>query len=321
MIAENGCRRRSKFPAAHPRRRSNPMLRLASFTNISVPSHRCAGVLGLLDEPTVSHRVILGAPGAGKSSLTRIRLLAWAEAPTDRPLPILVELRRFHHSRTKTPSNTSTGTRAFCFAFAKKNSACGSRLARQSCSSMASTKSSAPLTEDGCPADRAIRRRFPRAHILVTSRLIGYLAVSCATLASATGCSLTLTIRRLRLSSSAGLQALSANPATGPSSAAHKRRPAKPSRPELAGHPLLLTLMAVLARKSDLPRDLGSLYKQATDLLLRRWDARRYLATQVDLDSVIIDQKDKQDLLRDLAWKMQTGPQRTLGGNLIGDED
>ena len=51
---------------------------------------------------------------------------------------------------------------------------------------------------------------------------------------------------------------------------------------ELAGNPLLLTLMAVLARESDLPRDLGSLYKQAADLLLKTWDARRYLATEID---------------------------------------
>src|SRR5207302_6137976 len=54
-------------------------------------------------------------------------------------------------------------------------------------------------------------------------------------------------------------------------------------------------------------------------LLLEQWDTHRMLASDVQLGSVLIDQKDKHDLLRDLAWRMQNGL-GGLRGNLIGEK-
>jgi predicted NACHT family NTPase len=60
----------------------------------------------------------------------------------------------------------------------------------------------------------------------------------------------------------------------------HLERALRESRAvrELAGNPLLLTMMAILNRNQDLPRDRVELYAQASRVLLHEWDASRSLA-------------------------------------------
>ena len=41
---------------------------------------------------------------------------------------------------------------------------------------------------------------------------------------------------------------------------------------ELAGNPLLLTLMAIINRSQTLPKERFKLYEQATEVLLHKWD-------------------------------------------------
>jgi hypothetical protein len=79
---------------------------------------------------------------------------------------------------------------------------------------------------------------------------------------------------------------------------------------ELAGNPLLLTMMAILNRNQALPRDRVELYREASRVLLHEWDAHR--ALPVDK----FDRQDKEALLRDLAGTMQAGV-GGLAGNLI----
>jgi predicted NACHT family NTPase len=45
----------------------------------------------------------------------------------------------------------------------------------------------------------------------------------------------------------------------------------------LAGNPLLLTMMAILNRNQELPRDRADLYAQASRVLLHQWDTERAL--------------------------------------------
>jgi predicted NACHT family NTPase len=49
---------------------------------------------------------------------------------------------------------------------------------------------------------------------------------------------------------------------------------------ELAGNPLLLTMMAILNRNQELPRDRPELYNQASRVLLHQWDVERNLIEQ-----------------------------------------
>jgi predicted NACHT family NTPase len=63
---------------------------------------------------------------------------------------------------------------------------------------------------------------------------------------------------------------------------------------ELAGNPLLLTMMAILNRNQELPRDRPELYHQASRVLLHQWDVERALIEDSRLDPKTIDYKDKQ---------------------------
>jgi len=58
---------------------------------------------------------------------------------------------------------------------------------------------------------------------------------------------------------------------------------------ELAGNPLLLTMMAILNRNQELPRDRPELYNQASRVLLHQWDVERALVEDQRLDPKAID--------------------------------
>lgn len=79
---------------------------------------------------------------------------------------------------------------------------------------------------------------------------------------------------------------------------------------ELAGNPLLLTMMAILNRNQDLPRDRIELYAQASRVLLHEWDTSRSLPIDT------FARQEKEELLRELAGIMQQG-EGGLAGNLI----
>jgi predicted NACHT family NTPase len=85
---------------------------------------------------------------------------------------------------------------------------------------------------------------------------------------------------------------------------------------QLAGNPLLLTMMAILNRTQDLPRDRTELYEQCARLLLHQWKVE--LALDQELAKASLDFKDKRNLLLRVARAMQTS-ERGLTGNLIDE--
>jgi hypothetical protein len=82
----------------------------------------------------------------------------------------------------------------------------------------------------------------------------------------------------------------------------------------LADNPLLLTMMAILNRRQELPRDRADLYDQASRVLLYHWDVD-HKRLQLPMDA--IGRREKQDMLRLIAYEMQVG-EEGLKGNLIG---
>lgn len=83
----------------------------------------------------------------------------------------------------------------------------------------------------------------------------------------------------------------------------------------LAGNPLLLTMMAILNRNHELPRNRVDLYSQAARLLLYQWDTERALSDFPGL-SAEVGWQEKHDLLRRVASHMQARPSG-LKGNMI----
>ncbi len=85
----------------------------------------------------------------------------------------------------------------------------------------------------------------------------------------------------------------------------------------LAGNPMLLTIMVLLAREQDLPRGRAEFYEKAVEVLAHHWDANRNLTLNgVEYANV----EDKKGLLRRIAMRMQTSP-GGLSGNFIHEDE
>ncbi|MGX9728188.1 MAG: NACHT domain-containing protein [Candidatus Electronema sp. VV] len=86
----------------------------------------------------------------------------------------------------------------------------------------------------------------------------------------------------------------------------------------LAGNPLLLTLMAIINRKEELPRNRARLYEKAAELLLQQWDTEAKLLPDFPSLSAEIDLRAKAAILRKVALEMQTAGSEAA--NLIQGE-
>ena len=76
---------------------------------------------------------------------------------------------------------------------------------------------------------------------------------------------------------------------------------------ELAGNPLLLTMMAILNRHQDLPRDRAELYSECSKLLLQQWKVEEALRADPDLvrDAAALGMREKHAILRRVAVEIQ----------------
>ena len=96
---------------------------------------------------------------------------------------------------------------------------------------------------------------------------------------------------------------------------------------ELAGNPLLLTMMAILNRHEELPRERATLYERASEILLYKWEADKYLPIDEKQDpevrAYLQDQstyKDKIAMLRLVAHRIQHDG-KNINNTLVIDEN
>jgi predicted NACHT family NTPase len=286
-------------------------------------------VLELIDDrQTYPYLVILGDPGSGKSSLVQYIALQWAataiKGESSLPFPLLIELRRYVQSRNKQKCQNFV---EFCqqshgFIYPLHFNQLEERLRTGMVFVMfdgldevfEASKRDELITE-------IIRftQDYPQVRVLVTSRVIGYQP------------------QRLRDEKFRHfmLQDLEAEQireflarwhdlAFGTGQEGKKKQERlqqaieeSPAIRQLAGNPLLLTMMAILNRNQELPRNRVELYSQASKVLLQQWDVERAL---IQRDAITIDFKDKQAMLRRVAYQMQ-GNEKGLAGNLINAED
>src|SRR6185503_7840108 len=88
---------------------------------------------------------------------------------------------------------------------------------------------------------------------------------------------------------------------------------------ELGGNPLLLTMMSILNRNQELPRDRVRLYEQASRVLLNDWDVERALGSDPQAKDAI-GYQEKSAILRDVADFMQHAPEGLAGNKISRDE-
>ena len=90
-----------------------------------------------------------------------------------------------------------------------------------------------------------------------------------------------------------------------------------PSVRWLAGNPLLLTIMCMIAREKELPRERARFYEQCIDVLAHQWDLNNHLKVE---GLEFLDVEDKKSLLRRIAFEMQ-GSEAGLRGNFISEKE
>ncbi len=282
------------------------------------------------DAQTYPYVVVLGDPGSGKSTLLQYIALNWARTPLntviEQPIPLLIELRSYSRARI------SGQCKDFLEFFHKGSVIC--RLNQHQLHEQLKAGKVLVMFDGLDEVFDPVQREevitdihrftndYPTVRVILTSRIIGYKP------------------QRLRDAQLRHfmLQDLESDQIqdflyrwheltfTDEADKVRKRERLQlalktPSAiGELAGNPLLLTMMAILNRNQELPRDRPELYNQASRVLLHQWDIEQKLLENPRIDSVAIDYKDKQAMLRQVAYHMQAAD-KGLAGNLIRGDD
>jgi tetratricopeptide (TPR) repeat protein len=280
-------------------------------------------VLEVIADPDYSYLVFVGDPGSGKSTLLQYLALDWAENPTEM-LPLLIELREYAKDENRPRDFLAffhEGKRKICELNQIK-------LDEQ-------LKSGKALVMfDGLDEifnndlrGRVIREihafsnKYPQTKIIVTSRRIGY---DPEDLEKAE-------FQHFNLEDFDNSQIREFNKrwhslALPDESLQDRQETQKrlqsaindsPAIRQLAGNPLLLTMMAILNRYKELPRRRIDLYEESTNVLLYQWEIE-YKKMDLTLDDV--DLRAKQGMLRQIAYRMQAS-EKGLGGNIIHRDD
>lgn len=291
-----------------------------------------AQLFELLSDPTHRAIVLLGDPGGGKSAVTRYVALSLAGAhpeprlqPLHGHLPLLIELRSYiglvddgkcesfvdyldHRFRTDSlglpkaellPYLQGGGPTLVLFdgldeVFEPRR------------------------REDVAQRIAAFVAEFPAVRVLVTARVVGY---SRRTLTDAGFDHFTLEdLDEAQIAEFLSRWYELAIPGDPVEARARRRRMMGAIRNssairDLAGNPLLLTILAIIGKDQELPKERWRLYDHAANVLVEYWDADRHLRLYHG-DSDFLDTGDKKKLLRRLAYRMQS-QQSGLHGNYI----
>jgi predicted NACHT family NTPase len=274
--------------------------------------------------------VILGDPGAGKSSLLQYIALIWAERPLRDlslyPLPLLLELRVYARDK-------QAGKCQDILSFIHGgNITC--RLNQQELHEKLRSGQAVALF-DGIDEifDPVLREEvvtdihrfsndYAQVQLIVTSRWLGYKAQRLRDAGFRHFMLQDLEIEQIQDFLERWHELTFTDQADKVRKWERLQRAIQDSKSirELAGNPLLLTMMAILNRNQELPRDRPELYNQASRVLLHQWDVERALIEDARLDPKTIDYRDKQAMLRKVAYRMQSS-EKGLAGNLISATD
>lgn len=294
--------------------------------------------LELLAKPDARKLVLLGDPGAGKSSLTRfvlLRLLDPATSGTDWQgtlggiWPMLVELRDL----LAREAENRCGDLVSYLAYTGETQGFG--FDRAALEAQLRSRPSLIIVDGldeifSLPRRRAmmeeivgLETRFPLARVLVTSRLAGFDAKPFEEAGFALATLDDLDSEQIRLFADTWFSlAFPGEPekATRARNDLLETLERRPQLAVLAGNPLILTIMAIIARHKRLARSRTQLYAQALDVLCYGWDYKRGLKLPSDSPLADLQPDDTLLILRRIAWRMQESA-NGLRANAIGEAE
>ena len=277
-----------------------------------------------------SNMVILGDPGSGKSSLLRFLALEWARNENahqryTQALPLLIELRDYN--RWPCPSGKS-------FLRYLHEAPTWHRLNQHTLDYLLKQERRVILLLDGLdevfdPVEREhvtndihrFSNEYKHTRIILTSRVVGYKPQRLRDAAFRDFMLQDFDAEHIHSFLQRWHSVAFKDKSDGE---AKRERLAKAinsakSIQMLAGNPLLLTMMAIINRYQELPRDRVLLYEKASEVLLQQWDTERGLQDFPGL-SADIDLRAKKAILRRIAYTMQTGKAEGQAANIIHGE-
>ncbi|MGL5835519.1 MAG: NACHT domain-containing protein, partial [Waterburya sp.] len=295
---------------------------------------RIRSVLEVIGDDQYKYLVILGDPGAGKSTLLQYLAVEWAKIPPknlpSHPLTLLVELRSYIQDfKDKRCQNflefIHKGSSWICHL---DQIELDKRLKRGEVRVLFDG-----LDEVFDPQQRSnviaqihsFTQTYSQAKVIVTSRIIGYKPQQLKDAEFHHFMLQDLEPKQIedflqKWHNLTYSEATESQKKQDRQQRITKAIEESPAIQQLAANPLLLTMMAILNRNQDLPRDRAKLYERSSELLLYQWDVEAKLLEDPELKSIDIDYQDKQAMLREVAHFMQA-TEKGLAGNLISQQD
>ncbi|MFC8518974.1 HEAT repeat domain-containing protein [Streptomyces sp. NPDC057257] len=296
-------------------------------------------VLEVLADPNASRLVLLGDPGAGKSTLARcLALVLTGAMPADHPLealagrvPLVVELREY----------AAAGWRDRTFEeFLRHLHTTKGMAPPYAVVERVLAEGRAVVVFDGLDelfdpaarkevshriADFAGRYAEAGVRVVVTSRVIGYLhgvleraGFEHFKVEDLDEGRIDEFARRWYGAACAQDGELAERLYRRLTGAVSQSR----SLQGLAGNPLLLTILAIVGRRRELPRDRQGVYRHAVSVLVAHWDQQaKNLHTPEDVEALsYLGDEDRQELLCLVARRIQEGVDGIEGNYIHQDE-
>jgi predicted NACHT family NTPase len=292
-------------------------------------------VLKIVESGTNNKLVFLGDPGSGKSSLLQYIALNWAEKdPRDRPLsplPLLVELRMYAQDKIEKKCQD------FLEFFHQGHILCHLNQHTLNFKLMQGDVIALfdgldeifePQLREQILIDiKGFSLKYPQVKILITSRWLGYKAESLDHAGFEHFMLQDFEPEQIRdfIQRWHDLVFEEREDKTLKQERLQVAIQESKAIRELAGNPLLLTMMAILNRTQELPRHRPKLYERAAQVLLHEWDSESKKGLQDPqlreyTCKIKIDTVDKKEILLAVANAMQAG-EKGLAANLISGED